>query len=175
MTSSRRDWANEALAFAALKLRRGQISRRRFMQFTAAFGAAAALPDPRRVRPDRQGHAEVPRRRVVLGQLASVQPHRPDRLQDPAQHLLAAWSKCSPTCRWSRASPRAGRRSIRCTWEFKLRQGVTFHNGAPFTAADVKASIELASGFAKSDPVAGDDLQLGRRPKASSSTTTPCS
>ncbi len=32
------------------------------------------------------------------------------------------------------------------TWEFKLRDGVRFQNGAPFTAQDVKASIELASG-----------------------------
>jgi peptide/nickel transport system substrate-binding protein len=32
------------------------------------------------------------------------------------------------------------------TLEFKLRQGVTFHNGAPFTAADVKATFEYASG-----------------------------
>ena len=32
------------------------------------------------------------------------------------------------------------------TVECKLRQGVTFHNGQPFTAADVKASIERASG-----------------------------
>jgi len=28
------------------------------------------------------------------------------------------------------------------TWEFKLRKGVTFHNGDPFTAADVKFTIE---------------------------------
>lgn len=28
------------------------------------------------------------------------------------------------------------------TWEFKLRQGVTFHNGQPFTAADVTYTIE---------------------------------
>ncbi len=32
------------------------------------------------------------------------------------------------------------------TWEFKLREGVTFHDGATFDAEDVKASIELASG-----------------------------
>lgn len=28
------------------------------------------------------------------------------------------------------------------TWEFKLRRGVTFHNGTPFTAKDVKFTIE---------------------------------
>lgn len=28
------------------------------------------------------------------------------------------------------------------TWEFKLREGVTFHNGEPFTAEDVKFSLE---------------------------------
>jgi peptide/nickel transport system substrate-binding protein len=32
------------------------------------------------------------------------------------------------------------------TWEFKLREGVKFHEGQEFTAEDVKASIELASG-----------------------------
>ena len=28
------------------------------------------------------------------------------------------------------------------TWEFTLRQGVKFHDGAPFTAEDVKATLE---------------------------------
>lgn len=32
------------------------------------------------------------------------------------------------------------------TWEFTLREGVTFHDGSPFDAQDVKASLELASG-----------------------------
>ncbi|MGD1037087.1 MAG: ABC transporter substrate-binding protein [Roseiarcus sp.] len=30
-------------------------------------------------------------------------------------------------------------------WEFKLREGVTFHDGTPFTARDVKATIEYNS------------------------------
>ncbi len=33
------------------------------------------------------------------------------------------------------------------TWEFTLRDDVVFHDGQPMTAADVKASVELASGF----------------------------
>jgi peptide/nickel transport system substrate-binding protein len=30
------------------------------------------------------------------------------------------------------------------TWEFKLRKGVQFHNGEPFTAASVKATVDYA-------------------------------
>jgi peptide/nickel transport system substrate-binding protein len=33
------------------------------------------------------------------------------------------------------------------TWEFSLREDVVFHDGQPMTAADVKASVERASGF----------------------------
>ena len=33
------------------------------------------------------------------------------------------------------------------TWEFVLREGVTFHEGEQLTADDVKASLELATGF----------------------------
>lgn len=38
------------------------------------------------------------------------------------------------------------------TWEFSLRDNVKFHDGKAFTPEDVKASIELASGFANADP-----------------------
>ena len=30
------------------------------------------------------------------------------------------------------------------TWEMELRQGITFHDGTPFTSADVVFSIERA-------------------------------
>jgi peptide/nickel transport system substrate-binding protein len=35
------------------------------------------------------------------------------------------------------------------TWQFELRRNVRFHEGQPFTAADVKASVEQASGATK--------------------------
>jgi peptide/nickel transport system substrate-binding protein len=35
-------------------------------------------------------------------------------------------------------------------WEFKLRRGITFHDGTPFTAEDVKFSLERAPGVPSS-------------------------
>ena len=41
-------------------------------------------------------------------------------------------------------------------WTFKLRSGVTFHNGDPLTSADVKASFERILDPAVASPKAGD-------------------
>src|SRR6266446_3757867 len=38
------------------------------------------------------------------------------------------------------------------TWEVKLRQGVKFHDGSPFTAKDVKASFERVLDTSKKMP-----------------------
>jgi len=65
----------------------------------------------------------------------------PDTKGDPVPMLATDWTQIDET-----------------TWEFNLRDGVTFHDGSAFDAADVKASIELASG-AQLRPVAdGDDV-----------------
>ena len=42
------------------------------------------------------------------------------------------------------------------TWEFKLRQGVKFHNGDPFTAADVKFSFDRVLDPATKSPQYGN-------------------
>jgi len=152
MTTSRGQWMNEAVAFAALKLRRGEISRRHFMQLTASLGAAAALPATGAFAQSASDNlkflvgesfwanwhpynhtAQIGYKiqRNIFSRLVEV---KPDMSLEPG--LAESWTQIDPL-----------------TWEFKLRRGVTFHNGAPFTAADVKASIELASGFVPSDPV----------------------
>lgn len=51
-------------------------------------------------------------------------------LSEPAPSLATEWTQVDDT-----------------SWEFQLRDDVVFHDGQPMTAADVKASVELASGF----------------------------
>jgi peptide/nickel transport system substrate-binding protein len=51
-------------------------------------------------------------------------------LEQPEPSLATAWEQLDDT-----------------TWEFTLRDDVVFHDGQPLTADDVKASVELASGF----------------------------
>lgn len=57
-------------------------------------------------------------------------------LDQPEAGLATEWSQVDDT-----------------TWELTLREDVTFHDGTPFTAADVKASVELASGVAGTETV----------------------
>ena len=42
------------------------------------------------------------------------------------------------------------------TWTFKLRKGVTFHNGDTFTSADVKATLERITDKATASPNANE-------------------
>ncbi|WP_019120352.1 ABC transporter substrate-binding protein [Brevibacillus massiliensis] len=51
-----------------------------------------------------------------------------DRSQQIQPDLAVSWENTDPT-----------------TWRFKLREGVKFHNGDPFTAADVKFTLERAA------------------------------
>ena len=86
--------------------------------------------------------------------------HLFDRLeqQDPRQRVIpglaTAWRAVDPT-----------------TWEFVLRPGVRFHDGEPFGAEDVLASLRRA-GFRAEQPVLlrrlheGDRRGLGARPRA---------
>ena len=147
MTTPRNDWCDEIVEAAKAKYRRGQISRRQFLQVSAAYGAASALPFG-------SARAQAATKlKFLVGESfwANWHPYNHtaqigykiqrnifDRLVEVRPDLSLAPGLAES---WQQIDPQ--------TTEFKLRPGVSFQGGQPFTAADVKASVELASGFVK--------------------------
>src|SRR5262245_17874579 len=118
-----------------------QITRRELLQGAAALGVAGTVA-PRPV----QAQTTQKRELVVAqgGDISKFDPHfssssndirvsfnifdnlmtrRPDSKLQPG--LATEWKLTTPT-----------------TWTFKLRQGVKWHNGDPFSSVDVKYSLE---------------------------------
>jgi peptide/nickel transport system substrate-binding protein len=136
----------EALVSAFAK---GAVSRREFLRRAGLLGltaaGAGALADA--ASPARARAQTTQKREFVFaqgGDISKFDPHystgqndirvsfnvfdnlvsrHPDDKLYPS--LATEWKATGPT-----------------TWEFKLRQGVKYHNGDPFTSADVKFSIE---------------------------------
>jgi peptide/nickel transport system substrate-binding protein len=152
-------WEEELLEVAERKLERGEISRREFVRLLGVLGLAAAVPGALAGRVRAAEAAQSDRVRFLIAEnfWADWEPY-----QNTAQsqfrineqiydHLVEFPSgeigKPAPmlATSWKQIDAR--------TWEFKLRRGVTFHNGQPFTSRDVKASIELASGVTKKKTV----------------------
>ncbi|HSR30407.1 MAG TPA: ABC transporter substrate-binding protein [Anaerolineae bacterium] len=65
----------------------------------------------------------------IEGQIFDYLVDFPDTSAPPVPMLATEWTRIDDR-----------------TWEFKLRDDVTFHDGSTFDGEDVKASIELASG-----------------------------
>src|SRR6476661_8848862 len=121
-----------------------KISRRGLLKGAAAVGVAGSLPH---LRPG-LAHAQTTQKRELVvaqgGDISKFDPHFSTSSNDirwsfnifdnlTARHAdgmlypgLAAEVKLQGAT----------------TWSFKLRQGVKFHNGDPFTAADAKFSLE---------------------------------
>ena len=120
------------------------LTRRDLLKSAATLGAAAALAP---ALPGPAGAQTTQKRELIVaqgGDLARLDPHfstssndirwsfnlfdnltsrHPDGKLHPG--LATEWKLTAPT-----------------TWTFKLRSGVKYHNGDPFTSADAKFSIE---------------------------------
>ncbi len=128
--------------------RTGRLSRRAFLERGAALGVGAAAAAALARGATRPAAAQTTQRReLVVGQggdVSKLDPHfstssndirvtfnlfdnltrrHPDDSLHPG--LATEWKATAPT-----------------TWTFRLRSGVRFHNGDPFTSADAKFSIE---------------------------------
>ncbi len=121
------------------------FGRREFLAGTAALGLAGALPSlGRAATPKRGGHF-----RIGCADYSSVDSLDP-ALSETRFQLYLNWQirnnliemgpggKLVPEL----AESWEGSKDAK-TWVFKLRQGVEFHNGKPFTAEDVVYSINL--------------------------------
>ncbi|MGH2558084.1 MAG: ABC transporter substrate-binding protein [Thermomicrobiales bacterium] len=150
---------HEVLAILTAKLRSGVITRRQFLQAASFFGlgaaavpmGTAAAPGSRTRGPRSMAQQEGAVRFLVAEAFwanwhpylhtAQIQRRIEQQIFDPlVRNETTDFSTFSPGLAesWEPVDE--------LTWQFTLRQGVTFHNGQPFTGADVKASVELASG-----------------------------
>jgi peptide/nickel transport system substrate-binding protein len=149
----------EVLEILTRKLHNGTLTRRQFAQAAAFFGlGAAAMPLAAGAAPARPA-ASVRRSEQAEGEVRFLIAEA--FWADWHQYLSTAQSQWRlgrqiydtlvqiETDDFSAYSPGLAESWTQVddtTWEFKLRSGVTFHNGQPFTGEDVKASIELGTG-----------------------------
>lgn len=149
--------ARELLSVGRFKLQQGKISRRQFMSLMASCGIVAATPGLLSACGS-DGASETDTIRFLVGESFwadwnpyghtaqigfKIQANLFDRLVEARPDLSLREGLAES---WEQLDDQ--------TWEFTLRQDVTFHNGQEFSARDVKASIELASGFVENEEIA---------------------
>ena len=134
------------------KLRSGAITRRQFAQALALFGFGVAAGPVSAPRAALAAQSEPGTVRFLVAEAfwanwhpylhtAQIQSRIEQQVFDPLVRV-----ETDDLNALSPALAESWENIDELTWEFKLREDVTFHNGQPFTGADVKASIELATG-----------------------------
>jgi peptide/nickel transport system substrate-binding protein len=152
-------WEEEVLEVAERKLERGEITRRQFVRLLGVLGLTLAAPGAlaRGAAAAETAQAGSVRFLIAENFWANWEPYQNTaqsqfRINEQIYDHLVEF----PTGDIDKPKPMLAtswRQVDARTWEFKLRRDVKFHGGQDFTARDVKASIELASGATKKKTV----------------------
>jgi peptide/nickel transport system substrate-binding protein len=121
-----------------------QVTRRELLKSAAVLGTAAAMA-PARSRP---AHAQTTQKNELVaaqsGDISKLDPHFSTSSNDirVSFNVFDNLTSRHPDGKLYPGLATEWKLSGQTTWTFKLRSGVKFHNGDPFTSADAKASIE---------------------------------
>jgi peptide/nickel transport system substrate-binding protein len=141
--------ASQQLRELLHRRREGVISRRTFLQSAAAMGLSLPLATML----ERQGVSAFQEGAggelniVMQRVLVSLDPHGAQSVEEPtaviASHIFGTLvTRNFETGELEPALATAWEAVDDTTWQFTLREGVTWQDGSPFTSADVKFSLE---------------------------------
>ena len=121
-----------------------QVTRRELLKGTAALGAAAAFPASL---PRSAPAQTTPKRELIVaqgGDISKFDPHFSTSSNDIRVSFNVFDNLVSrhPDSKLHPGLATEWKREGQTQWTFKIRQGVKWHNGDPFTAADAKFSLE---------------------------------
>src|SRR6266542_507190 len=121
-----------------------KLTRRELLRGAAALGAAGAVPGALAG----PAHAQTTQKRELLvaqgGDISKLDPHYSTSSNDirVSFNLFDNLTSRHPDGKLYPGLATEWKLEGQTTWRFKLRQGVKFHNGDPFTSADAKFSLE---------------------------------
>jgi peptide/nickel transport system substrate-binding protein len=148
-----------------------ELTRRDLLKGAAALGAAAAVP----LTAGGQALAQTTQKKELVtaqsGDISKFDPHFSTSSNDirVSFNVFDNLTSRHPDGKLYPGLATEWKLEGQTTWRFKLRQGVKFHNGDPFTSADAKYSIErtydpaaktmVATALATIDKVEAPDAQ----------------
>src|SRR5499426_3907123 len=121
-----------------------ELTRRDLLKAAAALGAAAAVP----MTAGGPALAQTTQKKELVtaqsGDVSKFDPHFSTSSNDirVSFNIFDNLTSRHPDGKLNPGLATEWKRTNDTTYQFKLRQGVKFHNGDPFTSADAKASIE---------------------------------
>src|SRR5262249_35463802 len=120
------------------------VTRRDLLKTAAALGVASGLPQ---ILPSAAQAQTTQKKELVTaqgGDISKFDPHFSTSSQDirVSFNLFDNLTSRHPDGKLYPGLATEWKLEAQTTWRFKLRPGVTFHNGDPFTSADAKFSLE---------------------------------